>query len=88
MGFYQHQAWKIDLGARSYDGIWFACLLVTCGLLSQFFRDYTKFNNFVIDVINWIAADGIAIVFSVTVLPKFYDWLEKKEYIQRSIIII
>ena len=80
----QPQLWKVEIGEQKYDGEWIIGVVFATGLFRQFVQDYTTFNNFLINATDWIASDGLAMLFTFIILPKFYKWLEEKNYIQKS----
>ena len=63
-------------------------MVITIGFFRQFIKGYTELDNFIIDAIDWISSDGLAILFTTTVLPRFYRWSEEKGYLESWDIVL
>ena len=78
----------IEYGGNLYNTNRIFLLVITIGFFRQFIKDYTELDNFVIDAIDWISSDGLAILFTTTVLPRYYRWFEEKGYLELCVAVL
>ena len=78
----------IEYGGQFYKSYRIFLYVFTIGYFRQVLKDfYFEFDNFILDAVDWICSDGLAILFATTVFPRCYQWLEETNYIDAADIL-